>query len=430
MAQSLQLQLVEEEDEDLEEIFVNGKTACVHKNLPSKSKLSQWCQKNNIKTPIYEVRGFHLGSLENVFHLARIVVEGEECLGRGKSKRQAETSAAQLYLNGIYLTEKNSFLSGFKAEWERGKQVKSTKKIVTRPSLKLKQIARLEAFNARKKKLEEESSDPVPVPLPSNTDSKAESETAAADTTGPENYEENIVFFDLEMAGGPDDTEIIQIAFANCKKAVKIFVWPEGGIDRIGSKISHNIRKQEGKLIKKGKTLNFVTMKEAGENFLCFLRQLRSPTLVCHGNDWVTLLNNLAKVELDEDVVKVLKGVVDFKQIVSNHELLMKGSLSLLKLSSVPNLTETILKGEISRDEMINKGHDASFDTDVLLRVFFRYVNSFENDPQGMWKTYLQPSENLIQRAAMIIRHIGEKRKRKKKVNSVEFEMFNGWNSK
>ena len=34
----------------------------------------------------------------------------------------------------------------------------------------------------------------------------------------------------------------------------------------------------------------------------------------------------------------------------------MKGSLSLLKLSSVPNLTETILKGEISRDEMINKG--------------------------------------------------------------------------
>ena len=62
---SLQLQLAQE-DEDLEELFVNGKTAMVHRNLPSKSKLSQWCQKNNINTPIYEVRGFHLESGKSV----------------------------------------------------------------------------------------------------------------------------------------------------------------------------------------------------------------------------------------------------------------------------------------------------------------------------------------------------------------------------
>jgi hypothetical protein len=130
-----------------------------------------------------------------------------------------------------------------------------------------------------------------------------------------------------------------------------LYACSEGGIDRIGSKINHKIRKQEGKLIKTGKTLNLVSMKEAGESFPCFLRQFRSPTLFCHENDWVTLLNNLARVGLDEDVVKVLK-------IASNYELLNNRSLSLLKLSSVPNFTDTILKGEIGRDEMSMKGQD------------------------------------------------------------------------
>ena len=94
-------------------------------------------------------------------------------------------------------------------------------------------------------------------------------------------------------------------------------------------------------------------------------------------------------------------------------------------LSSVPNLTEKILKCEISREDMSVRGHGGSFDTEVLLRAFFLYVNSFESD-QGMWKTYLQPSENLKQRAAMMIRYICEKRRMKKAKSVVEFVMFNG----
>ena len=110
---------------------------------------------------------------------------------------------------------------------------------------------------------------------------------------------------------------------------------------------------------------------------------------------------------LDEPVVALLKWVVDFFQVAAKHDLLNKGSLSLLKLSSVSNLTETILKGKITREEIIEKGHDASFDTEVLLKVFFEYVNNFESDPQTMWKTYMQPSENLIQMPSSVLRVLG-----------------------
>ena len=114
-------------------------------------------------------------------------------------------------------------------------------------------------------------------------------------------------------------------------------------------------------------------------------------------------------------------------KLPKKNDLLNKGSLSLLKLSSVSNLTEIILKGEITREEISEKGHDASFDTEVLLKVFFKYVNNFESHPQTMWKTYKQPSENLISKSAIMIRRIGEKRRRKKSKSSEEFVMFNGW---
>jgi hypothetical protein len=157
------------------------------------------------------------------------------------------------------------------------------------------------------------------------------------------------------------------------------------------------------------------------------LSELQKPILVCHGNDWVTLFNNLARVGLDGDFQKLLTGVLDFLQVVSNHDDLNKGSLSLLKLSTAENLSEKILK--ISREEILEKGHDARFDTEILMRVFRKYLGLFESDVKGMWNTYIQPSDNLVYRAALFIQHIGDKRSRRRKANakSVEYKVFNGW---
>ena len=139
---------------------------------------------------------------------------------------------------------------------------------------------------ARKKKIEEEKVDTVSL-------SASESEPALTADAVESELDENIVFFDLERSGGPDDSEIIQLAFSNCKKAVNLYVLPEGGIDKIASNISHKIMKRGDSLVTLGETLKSVSMKEAGDSFLKFLSELQKPILVCHGNDWVTLFNNL-----------------------------------------------------------------------------------------------------------------------------------------
>ena len=45
-------------------------------------------------------------SREDIYHLARVEVDGKQSFDRAKAKKRAEIAAAFRYLNGVYLTEK------------------------------------------------------------------------------------------------------------------------------------------------------------------------------------------------------------------------------------------------------------------------------------------------------------------------------------
>ena len=134
----------------------------------------------------------------------------------------------------------------------------------------------------------------------------------------------------------------------------------------------------------------------------------------------------MAQIGFDTKIVEAIAGVIDFYQVVQNDERLNEGSLSLTSLRPSQNLTEVILQGQISREEFMEKGHDASFDTEVLKRVFCHYVSGWCKVDELM-SGYLLHSESLIGKVANIIERIADKRRRKQKVKSPHYKVFNGW---
>ena len=406
------------ENGEFEDLVINGRAAKMRINLPSKTKISQWCQQTNTSFPVYEVKFFK--QQDESYHMARVSIEGKTSYGKAEGKKMAENSAAFRFLNGDYLTEKNSFQSGLHGLFRHGISVKSSKKNNPTPSLKLKQLKRMTEFINMKKEKDMK---------------KEEEKRAAAEENGTGTRREAVVtpsvgdryvFFDGEFAAGPQDSEIIQLSVANCKVALNFFIVPEGGVDKKASSESHKIVKVGNRLKKSGHWLETVSLKEAAEKLHQFLRSLIDPVLICHGTDWVTLLNNLAQIGFDTKIVEAIAGVIDFYQVVQNDERLNEGSLSLTSLRPSQNLTEVILQGQISREEFMEKGHDASFDTEVLKRVFCNYVSGWCKVDELM-SGYLLHSESLIGKAANIIERIADKRRRKQKVKSLHYKVFNGW---
>ena len=73
-------------------------------------------------------------------------------------------------------------------------------------------------------------------------------------------------------------------------------------------------------------------------------------------------------------MVKTVRGLQDFQTIVNDEPSLNKGSMTLVKLDTPENLTEPMLGSEISREEFKKGTHDASFDTDILMKVFRQFM--------------------------------------------------------
>ena len=73
-------------------------------------------------------------------------------------------------------------------------------------------------------------------------------------------------------------------------------------------------------------------------------------------------------------MVKTVRRLQDFQTIVNDKPSLNKVSITLVKLDTPENLTEPMLGSEISREEFKKGTHDASFDTDILMKVFRQFM--------------------------------------------------------
>ena len=84
---------------------------------------------------------------------------------------------------------------------------------------------------------------------------------------------------DIERSGGPQDSEIIQLALKSRSGLDNFFIVPEGGIDPYASNHCHKLFKRGGKLYKNNVELPSVTMKAAAEDLIKYLEGIADPVL-------------------------------------------------------------------------------------------------------------------------------------------------------
>ena len=128
--------------------------------------------------------------------------------------------------------------------------------------------------------------------------------------------------------------------------------------------------------------LNFLDLEP---NKISDPERISDPILVCYVScDWKSLMNNFALYGYDEKLVMTVHGLLEFQTVVNEEPSLNKRSMSLGKLDTQENLRERVLRSKMSRDEFNTGSHKASFDTDILRKLFKQFMKSFEKDTKGL----------------------------------------------
>merc|ERR1711867_79565 len=273
---------------------------------------------------------------------------GKRVVGSGSTMKKAEQAAARKYLN-------NNFVSGEIPLQAEITIVKKKRKVP--PSKRRKEKKRLQEHLAKK---------------------DAEREAAKREESESESEEIPVVYFDLERSTGSDASEIIQLAYCAQSGCGLFNIYPKGNIDPVCAKKSHKIYKNGNDLVRMGNILPSMHLEKACKDFLTFLRKLAAlkgskPVLVCHGEDTITLFNNMALVSLDEDLSEAILGAINFQQVISDDDDYPHGtsSKSLTKIDpQKPNLSETVLGKDFDREEL-GAAHDALYDSKLLsVKIF------------------------------------------------------------
>ena len=361
-------------------------------------------------------------------HVARVTVDGVQAFGSASKKIRAEAAAAYKLLSGVRLLEGDAVEVGLQTDFYAGEQVPSNKIMVSNNTKRRRQ-ERIDQFLANKRELQEKEEAAVSlVEQISQAQPHEHISQAQAQPYEEILVEDGVTCMDIERSGGPEDSEIIQLAYSSRSGSGNSFIVPEGNIDPYASNNCHKLFKRGSKLYKNNAELPSVTMEAAAKDFIKYLEGIANPVIVCYGScDWVTLMNNFAQYGLDEKLAKSIRGVLDFQAVVTDEPSLNKGSISLVKLDTPENLTERVLGDQISRDELMEGAHDARFDTDILMRVFRQYMKSFDKDLEELLASYMLRSENLADLAETKVNRIMIKRMRKGKEKQLPFKVFNGW---
>ena len=121
---------------------------------------------------------------------------------------------------------------------------------------------------------------------------------------------------------------------------------------------------------------------------------------------------------------------IDFLQVVSNDAQFEGQSKSLTRLDVHKNLSELILKEDLTRQELEENAHDAEFDAVLLHRVWLRYLSNMTGlDATETINNYsLKADDRMLDNARLFISKIASKRNRKLKTgNSHGIVYINGW---
>ena len=416
--------LVEDESEynrEVEEIEINGTSVAIKANLPSKSKLSQFCQKANLPYPEYSV-AFLKCSKNQSKHVAKVKVAGVEAYGIATKKNKAEEAAAYMLLSGVRLMdglpEKNSFQVGLQSEFLAGAQVACSKTFASNCTKKKRQERMSNFLEKMKLKKKEEEA----VSIVENVSEVQPYEKVL------DNAQYGVVCVDIERSGGPEDSEIIQLAYVSSVGSGNAYIVPEGGIDPYASKNCHMLFKRGGKLYKNNKELSTITMEATAENFIKYLEGITNPVIVCYGScDWVSLLNKFALYGYEEKLARTIRGVLDFQAVVLDEPSLNKGSMSLVKLDTSENLTERVLGSMISRDEIKEGAHDARFDADILMRVMKGYMTTYDKDFEEILFGKMLRSQDLVHLAESKVNKVMNRRLKRMSKKQHPYKLFNGW---
>ena len=227
---------------------------------------------------------------------------------------------------------------------------------------------------------------------------------------------------------------MIELGFATTESSASVCIIPKGIIDSYASKMSHQLfyNFNMNKLVRGRYIMDDVTLEEAAKKFIDFLRETKektgmSPILLCHGKDHITLLNNLAAVGMDDALLEVIGGAMNFLNIICDDPEFENKSKSLTKLKDEKNLSEIILGDKISRQEIVEQGHDAHFDAGLLMKVFEAYLNPpWSCSLEFLMENYLIQPDALKRVAITSIKNMQLKRMRKLKPRK-SFLLFNGW---
>jgi hypothetical protein len=358
---------------------------------------------------MYQVSVVQVNHTALRFFIAQVKADGKSALGTGRSKNMAQTVATRSFLN-------NRFLPGNYYS-QTGTPVCNPG---VAPSKKKKQREQMSKWVDKKEKLrtEEEESSGV------------NEEVSNVMQPGSTQKGKKFIFFDLERAGGNIESEIIQIGFTDGQNSESIFIQPKGKISKQSSKYSHKMSlSKSGKLATStGGFIKCSSLIDAAERFISFIKLKKDecgqdPCLVFYGgDDDVCLLNNLAIVRKDQDLVECVSSFLDFQSVIKDDDQFKDVSVSLTKIQpNKKNITQHILGPKIIGE--LKMSHDASYDADLLKRVFQVYLKSWSYAVD--LSPYMIPSKDSLLTAQIIVGKLSERRIRRG--TSYDFLTFNGW---
>merc|ERR1711867_330586 len=356
---------------------------------------------------------------------------GKRVVGSGSTMKKAEQAAARKYLN-------NNFVSGEIPLQAEITIVKKKRKVP--PSKRRKEKKRLQEHLAKKDAEREEREEREREREESESESdRSDKNEGVGRLTGEqslqfslpsESKEIPVVYFDLERSTGSEASEIIQLAYCAQSGCGLFNIYPKGDIDPICARRSHKIFKKGNDLVRMGNILPSMPLERACKKFLTFLRQLAAqkgskPVIVCHGEDTITLFNNMALVSLDEDLSEAILGAINFQQIIYDDDKYPHNTstISLTKLDPrKPNLSETLLGKDFDREEL-RAAHDALYDSKLLRRVVEKYCGS-SRMLQRIVKEYPCTAEKSRKDAIL---RLSKHKSWKKRLDQSKFYTFFGW---
>ena len=397
------------DDDNSELLVVNGKQVNVAADLHVKSKLSQFCQKQKVPLPTYDVSVVNANNTPLQYFIATVKADGRAALGTGRNKKMAQTVAARAFLNNRFLPGNYNFQAGTPV---CNPGVNPAKKRRQKEQMG-KWVERQESRRSQESKGCQESK--------SCEDLKLQSKGQTGNA---------MVFFDLERSGGNIKSELIQIGYTDGEKSESWFIQPKGKISEQSSKYSHKMSLNKfGKLVSStGVSLKCSSLFEAAESFVKFIKVKKDEcgedlSLVFYGgDDDICLLNNFAVVKMDQVLVENVTCFINFQDVIKDDDQFNKGSISLTKVQpNKMNISQQILGAKIS--EELKKSHDASYDADLLSRVCRVYMKSWSYAID--LKSYMIPSRESLQIAQLVVGRLIQKRIRRGA--SYEFLTFNGW---